>query len=234
LQPYLLLDAGGTVLFPNQRVIRQIVLEHGYDVPEEQLQLLMTRFIRYIDGLLKDDGQQPWGFYDWLLEHAGVDSQVIPAVTAHLHEVDAQHDLWDFTYPWVFETLACLTERGYRISIISNATGRVEAGLYRAGLGQYLEKVFDSHVVGYEKPDVRLFQHALNTLGLRPEECLFVGDVYYVDVLGANRSGIAAVHLDPYNLYEGWAGYHIPSVAALPVFLAQQPDLTEKGFFPLA
>jgi len=234
VQPYLLLDAGGTVLFPNARVIRQIILEHGYDLTEDRLQLLMTRFIRYIDGLLKDDGNQVRGFYAWVLEQAGVEPEAIPAVTTHLHEVDARASLWDLTYPWVHEVLARLTGQGYRISIISNATGRVEAGLGDAGLRQYLEKVFDSHIVGYEKPDARLFQHALSTLGLRPEECLFVGDVYYVDVLGANRSGIAAVHLDPYGLYAGWAGYHIPNVAALPGFLAEHPDLTEKGFFPLA
>jgi len=234
VQPYLLLDAGGTILFPNQRVVRQIILEHGYDIPEEQLKLLMTRFVRYIDGLLKDDGQPHWSFYEWVLEQAGMASQVIPAVTKDLQEADARASLWDLTYPWVHETLATLTGQGYRISVISNATGRVEAGLRDAGLGQYLEKVFDSYVVGYAKPDVRLFQHALTTLGLRPEECLFVGDVYYVDVLGANRSGIAAVHLDPYGLYEGWAGYRIPNVAGLCSLLAQHPDLRERMFFPLA
>ena len=233
MQPYLLLDAGGTVLFPNQRVIRQIILEHGYDIPEEQLRSLMTRFIRYIDELLKSDGQPQWGFFEWVLEQAGVESLAIPALTKHLHEADAQSSLWDLTYPWVHETLARLTTQGYRISVISNATGRVEAGLRDAGLGRYFEKVFDSNVVGYEKPDVRLFQHALSTLGLRPAECLFVGDVYHVDVLGANRSGIAAVHLDPYGLYDGWAGYRIPNVAALPDFLAQHVDLREAGFFPL-
>jgi putative hydrolase of the HAD superfamily len=101
-------------------------------------------------------------------------------------------------------------------------------------LRRYFDKVFDSHLVGYAKPDVRLFQHALAALGLRPAECLFVGDVYYVDVLGANRAGIAAIHLDPYGLYGGWAGYRVPNIAALPDLMAQHPDLTEEGFFPLA
>ena len=233
MHPYLLLDAGGTVLFPNRRLVHQIILENGYDIPEEQLQLWMMRFIRYLDELFKTDGQQHVGFLEWVLEHAGVDPQHIPALTAQLKQADEQNSLWDITYPWVHETLARLTAEGYHISIISNATGRVERGLVDAGLRRYFDRVFDSHLVGYSKPDVRLFQHALIALGLQPAECLFVGDLYYVDVLGANRTGIAAVHLDPYGLYDGWAGYRIPNIAALPQFMAEHQDLTDKGFFPL-
>lgn len=234
MHPYLLLDAGGTVLFPNQHLVRQIILDNGYDIAEEQLQLWMTRFIRHLDELLKSDGQPHVGFFEWVLEHAGVDPQHIPALAMQLKQADAQDSVWNLTYPWVQETLALLTAEGYRLSIISNARGRAEIGICNAGLRPYFERVFDSHLVGYAKPDTRLYQHAMTALGLRPEECLFVGDLYYVDVLGANRSGIAAIHLDPYGLYDGWAGYRIPNVTALPGFLAQHADLSEEGFFPLA
>ena len=233
MHPYLLLDAGGTVLFPNQRRIHDIILEHGYDIPEEKLRLCMARFIRDLDELLRSDGQPHVDFYESVLEQAGVPRQDVPAVAARLEQADTQNSLWDLTFPWVHQTLAGLTTQGYRISIISNADGRVEMELSKAGLRPYLQKVFDSKLVGYTKPDVRLFQHALDTLGLRPEECLFVGDLFYVDVLGANRAGMAAVHLDLDGLYAGWTGHRIPSIAALPGFLAQHPDLTEKGFFPL-
>jgi HAD superfamily hydrolase (TIGR01549 family) len=234
LHPYLLLDAGGTVLVPNQRQVHEIILKYGYDIPEDQLRLWMTRFIRHLDELLRNDGQQPPGFFEWVLEQAGVDVQHIPAVTRGLYEADAQNSLWNFSYPWVKTTLDHLTAQGYRMSVISNADGRVEMELGKAGLRPYFEKVFDSRLVGYAKPDVRLFQHALTTLGLQPADCLYVGDVFYVDVLGANRTGIAAIHLDPYGLYAGWPGHRIPNIAALPEFLAQHQDLTEKGFFPLA
>jgi HAD superfamily hydrolase (TIGR01662 family) len=234
LRPYLLLDAGGTVLFPNQHIIHDIVLENGYDISEEKLRLWMTRSIYYFDELLRSDGHQPhFDFYEWVLDRAGVDAQHVPALKKRLEQADAQESLWNFSYPWVRETLTRLATQGYRMSIISNADGRVEMELGKAGLRPYFQQVFDSQIVGYAKPDVRLFQHALATLALQPAECLFVGDLFYVDVLGANRAGMAAIHLDPEGLYEGWAGYHIPSIAALPAFLAQHPDLTDKGFFPL-
>ena len=233
MQPYLLLDAGGTVLFPDHQTIGQVIHEHGYHVPEERLKRSMGEFIRQYDERLRSDGQTQFGFYEWVLEQAGVEQTRIPLIVKQLDLMDAERCLWTYSYPWAHEALTRLIAQGYRMSIISNADGRVEMELGKAGLAGSFEKIFDSHIVGYAKPDVRLFQHAMTTLGLQPEQCLYVGDVYYVDVLGTNRSGIAAVHLDPYGLYDGWAGYHIPNVAALPDFLAQGLELRDERFFPL-
>lgn len=233
MEPYLLLDAGGTLLFPNHEILGQVLGEHGYRLSDEQLKYTIAQCMRHYDESLKTDGQAPFGFYEWILEHVGVSLDLIPPITKQLHRLDAQSSLWNYTYSWAYEVLARLRAQGYRISVISNADGRVEQELKKAGLAPYFDKVFDSHVVGYAKPDVRLFQHALKALGLRPEQCIYVGDVYYIDVLGANRSGIAAVHLDAYGLYEGWPGFHLPSVAVLPSFLEQGLDLSDERFFPL-
>ncbi|MBC7233367.1 MAG: HAD family hydrolase [Chloroflexi bacterium] len=233
MQPYLLLDAGWTVLFPDYRIIRQVIQQNGYDIPEERLERLMAEFIRDYDERLKNNSQADFDLFEWILTRAGVDRQVIPAVISQLLARDAEKSLWTYTYPWVHEALARLARQGYRMSVISNADGHVAQELDCVGLAPYFEEIFDSHLVGYAKPDPRLFEHALTKLGLHPEECLFVGDVYYVDVLGANQVGMAALHLDRYGLYEGWPGYRIPTIAALPDFLAQNPDLRDEGFFPL-
>jgi putative hydrolase of the HAD superfamily len=46
-----------------------------------------------------------------------------------------------------------------------------------------------------EKPDPRIFRAALDALGVAPEEALYVGDLYEVDVVGARAAGISAVLL---------------------------------------
>ena len=38
---------------------------------------------------------------------------------------------------------------------------------------------------------------------LRAEQCLYVGDAYRYDVIGATRAGLQAVHYDPYELHQG-------------------------------
>ncbi|MGQ9493501.1 MAG: HAD family hydrolase [Anaerolineae bacterium] len=233
MQPFLLLDAGWTLLFPDYGVIRQIVLQNGYDISEERLERLMAEFIRDYDERLKNNSQTDFDLFEWVLERAGVEKSVIPVVIRQLLARDAEKSLWTYTYPWVHEALERLKRQGYRMSVISNADGHVAQELDYVGLAHYFEEIFDSHLIGYAKPDPRLFEHALAKLGLRPAECLFVGDVYYVDVLGANRVGIAALHLDRYDLYDGWPGYRIPTIAALPDFLAQNQDLCHENFFPL-
>jgi HAD superfamily hydrolase (TIGR01549 family) len=236
LQPYLLLDAGGTIVFPDFRLFREVLLTQGVDIDEERLKRIGTEWIKRLDELLRQR-QDPSSLKDFLedvLERTEVPQASIPALLTQLQEMDRRQSLWSATYPWVGLALERLCRAGLRASVISNADGRVAQQLERLGFLRYFEQVFDSRIVGYEKPDVRLFQHALQRLGLRPEECLFVGDVYYIDVLGANRAGIAAVHLDPYGLYSGWEGCHIPSIGALPDLLANPDlDLRDDLFFPL-
>ncbi len=235
MQPYLLLDAGWTLVFPNYPLMCEVMLRHGYDIAEERLRRAAAQILRRYDELLKM-GEGAWdtkGFMLWMLESVGVGQEHIPPITRELAIIHAEKSLWAHTYSWVHDALARLAALGCRMSVISNADGRVEHDLADLGLIQHFEAVFDSHIVGHAKPDPRFFEYAMTRLGLQPTQCLYVGDVYFIDILGANRAGIAAVHLDPYGLYDGWPGVHIPSVAALPDFLAQGPDLSGDDFFPL-
>ena len=51
--------------------------------------------------------------------------------------------------------------------------------------------------VGVEKPDPRIFRQALELSGDSPEECLYVGDNYYDDGVGAAQVGMAFCILNP-------------------------------------
>jgi putative hydrolase of the HAD superfamily len=57
--------------------------------------------------------------------------------------------------------------------------------------------VLDSHVLGFGKPDLRIYQMALDAMGASPSETIHVGDSLHSDVAGALNAGIAAVHIDP-------------------------------------
>jgi putative hydrolase of the HAD superfamily len=233
LTPYLLLDVGGTMMFPNPNVMREVILDFGADVPAEYLDLLMARYVRQLDEQLMSGAPGTFRFFEWVLERAGVGVQRIPEAASRLRDKDLESSLWNVTYPWVHQALEDLQKAGYSMSVISNADGRVEQELTKAGLRSFFEKVYDSHVVGFTKPDVRLFQHALQELGLEPEACLYVGDFYRIDVLGANQAGIAAVHLDPYGLYADCPGCRIPNVASLPSLLSAGIDLRDPLYHPL-
>ena len=107
--------------------------------------------------------------------------------------------LWRAVMPQVPEALALMRDRGLTLIVVSNSDGTAERSLEAAGLRSYLDLVIDSAIVGYEKPDARIFEHALRASGSQPERTLHVGDLYHADVTGARAAGIHALLLDPYG-----------------------------------
>jgi HAD superfamily hydrolase (TIGR01662 family) len=107
--------------------------------------------------------------------------------------------LWSYILPGVPEALKMLNEKGYQLAVVSNSDGSVEKGLHDLGLGHYFHAIIDSHVIGYEKPDPRLFEQAINVCNADPKRTVHLGDLYHMDVIGARAAGIHAVLLDPYN-----------------------------------
>jgi putative hydrolase of the HAD superfamily len=114
--------------------------------------------------------------------------------------------------PGTVEALERLRAAGYRLGVVSNSDGRAEEGLEVAGLRGFFEVVIDSQLVGFEKPDPRIFEAALRRMALTPEETLYVGDIYEVDVVGARRAGMEVVLLDPLGNH---AGRDAPIAASL-------------------
>jgi putative hydrolase of the HAD superfamily len=88
-------------------------------------------------------------------------------------------------------------DRGLKVGVISNSNGSVQRALEQAGLAEHLDFVIDSSVVGVAKPDARIFALGLRAAGTRPEQTLYIGDSYFVDVIGARQAGLAGVLFDP-------------------------------------
>ena len=92
-------------------------------------------------------------------------------------------------------------DAGLIVGVISNSNGSVQRALEEAGLAAHLQFVIDSSVVGIAKPDPRIFELGVRAAGTTPEETVYVGDSYFVDVVGARRAGLGAVLFDPGRLW---------------------------------
>jgi HAD superfamily hydrolase (TIGR01549 family) len=100
-------------------------------------------------------------------------------------------------------TLTELRARGYELGLITNRTNveRFHELLDQIELWPYFDLILASGEVGISKPDPRIFFAALDRLGARAEESLYVGDNYWADVVGAKRAGIVPVLFDPHHLF---------------------------------
>lgn len=88
---------------------------------------------------------------------------------------------------------------GYNIGILSNGFTDVQyRKLRNCGLDQKVDLVVLSDDIGVNKPDVRLFRHAMERAGNTcPGVHVMIGDNPDTDILGAVRAGWRAVLFNP-------------------------------------
>jgi len=128
--------------------------------------------------------------------------------------------LWSTVLPGVPEALVRLRDCGLRLVVVSNSDGTAEASMVDLGLRPLVDAVVDSAVIGVEKPDRRIFEHALALARLAPHTTAHVGDLYAVDVVGATGAGIHPVLLDPYGDWPDMRCDTAPDLATLAARLA--------------
>ncbi|WP_249029534.1 YjjG family noncanonical pyrimidine nucleotidase [Tannockella kyphosi] len=70
--------------------------------------------------------------------------------------------------------------------------------LNKTGLRELLDEVFISDEVGYQKPDIRFFQHVFHEIpDFNPEKAIMIGDSLSSDMLGANNAKIDCCWFNP-------------------------------------
>ena len=98
-------------------------------------------------------------------------------------------------FPEVLDVLHELRRRGLRLGCVTDNGPGIERLHEGLGIREFFEVYAISAVLGCTKPDPRMFHHASEALGLRPEECLFVDDVPAL-VVAAGELGYYGVALE--------------------------------------
>jgi putative hydrolase of the HAD superfamily len=219
------LDAGGVFVLPDPDRILGAFTRAECSVPREVLAdahyRAAARFGIHLD--VEAGWTEAWLEYlQTYVEECGVPQDRRDEAHLHLDSEFADAALWVEPVPGSREGLQALADTGVRLGIISNADGMMGPRLAQLelcqvgpGIGVDIECVVDSGNVGIMKPDPRIFQVAIDLLGLEPDQVWYVGDMPAIDVVGARRAGIRPYLMDPLGLHLD-AGYErISSLAAL-------------------
>jgi putative hydrolase of the HAD superfamily len=99
-------------------------------------------------------------------------------------------------YPHVREVLDVLREH-YPLALVTDAqSAYVRGELHRVGLLGYFDPIIVSGDHGYRKPDRRLFQLALDQMGVPAADAVYVGNDMHRDIFGAREAGLKTVMFD--------------------------------------
>ena len=107
----------------------------------------------------------------------------------------------DCVFPDVPQVLQELKSAGFSLAVLSNRSKPYLEQLENLSLASYFDFTLHAGEVGGWKPDVHIFQRAVERLGIQPSQSLYVGDNYYADVVGASRAGMKPVLIDPEGLF---------------------------------
>jgi HAD superfamily hydrolase (TIGR01509 family) len=215
------LDAGGVLCHPSWTRVADALVRHGAAVTAAALAAAEQRATFDIDQAsvigATDDRARGWLYFNLVLHHAGVpQSEATDAALAELREYHRVDNLWEHVEADVAPALAALKARGLKLVVVSNANGRLRHLFDRVDLAKWFDHLLDSHEWGVEKPDPRLFRLALEQSGAEPSRTVHVGDLYYVDVVGARSAGLRdAVLFDMAGLYSEVDCPRVGSLAAL-------------------
>lgn len=154
------------------------------------------------------------GYFGAVAERLGLETAATEALAtaAHAEHRRRPSGLWNQVDPEAEAVLTALTASGLRLGVVSNADGRVEEQLRGFGLRAHFEAVVDSRVAGVAKPDPRIFHLLLGALAVPADEAVYVGDIYSIDVIGAQAAGMGAVL---YDRWDAWPDATFPRIRRL-------------------
>ena len=185
-----LFDFDGTLLNRDESVKKFIGIQ--YDRLYEKIGHIQK--VRYISRFIQLDNHG-YTWKDKVYEQL-VNEFEIEAIT---WEELLQDYLTEFqhscvAFPNLIEMLERLKASGLKLAIITNGFGKFQMDNIKAlKIENYFDAILVSEWEGMKKPDVRIFNRALETLKVSPIECIFIGDHPSNDVKAAQNAGMKGI-----------------------------------------
>jgi putative hydrolase of the HAD superfamily len=217
-------DAGNTLLYPRLDERARDLTEAGFPAKVEQFHAAERTAKQRLDEwlwpqILKGEVPRTIDHYYWAQYLASLMDLIGAPGSEHPRLIDLVANgfrnirTWSVVMPETPGYLESLQRQGYFLGVISNSIGTIEDQLQHEGLRGYFQAIFDSAIVGVEKPHPEIFQLALRAANVAANEAVFVGDTNATDVGGAQLAGLHGVLIDRIDAYPQAEG---PRITSLP------------------
>lgn len=199
------------------------------DLLQRWFEVERTNFDRWLAGEISFPEQRR----ERLRQFLPLASIEVPALDAKLDEMFAvylsRYEAAWTAFPDAANTLRTLIMRGFIVGVITNGNHVQQTQkIQRIGLGSLVHRIFSSELVGHAKPAVEAFLIPCESLQLTPQEVLYVGDNYRIDIEGARNAGLFALHLDRSTAEEA-DPQTLRTLTTLPTLLEKTPSYFVPG-----
>lgn len=182
-----LFDFAGTLFSPEPDVsaLAGITDADGQPLPPEAFGELVRRVTSPIQSFAKFEGefQHAWDQRDLdpelhrvafveAIRQAGV---AVPEQAALLYDQMIDTAGWT-PYPDALEAVGALDAKGLPVVVVSNIGFDIRPAFQASGLHKHVAEYVLSYEVGSIKPERKIFQHALDAIGVPAEDVLMIGD----------------------------------------------------------
>ena len=126
-------------------------------------------------------------------------------------------------FKFLTEMLNELKQQGYLLGIITNGRGQFQArAIDGLNIREYFDAILISEVEQVRKPQVEIFQRAMNRLGVSAIDSVFVGDHPEADIIGAKSAMMKTI----WKRNLSWA--EVPEADAIIDELNEIPPILAK------
>ena len=205
----LIFDAGDILYFRPQRGMgfAAYLRELGLDVSPQHAQWKKDIEYRAYRGQITHDE-----YREAIIQMYGITE---PEQLARGKQALIDDDAGVVFFDGVMETLLTLKEHGYLLAIVTDTANSISAKLSwfeRGGFGHVWDSIISSIDIGTRKPDPKIYEAALQQLGLTPGQAVFVGH-RVSELAGAHAVGMQTV------------AFNYEKDASADFFIEKFPDL---------
>jgi putative hydrolase of the HAD superfamily len=198
-------DAGGTLLYPADPVgetYAKFARKFGVKLAPEATETAFREAFRSLSprkgSVPRDGNDRAW----WkqvvaksMLDKAFPEPVAFESFFEEVYQHFAKADAWGI-YPEALEVLEELRDHDLDLAILSNWDARLHTVLDGCALGEFIPHRFISAELGWEKPDPAIYRHVVESLRIKPESILSVGDDPRNDVEGPKKAGWQALQIE--------------------------------------
>lgn len=132
-------------------------------------------------------------FADKVLEYAKTcDHAIKPAAKFYGAKIPEWNTNLEQLYPDSKNVLETLSQK-YKLGIIANQCAGTQNRIDNWGIGKYFDVVVASAEAGCAKPDLKIFDIALEQANCAPENAVMIGDRIDNDIIPAKKLGMKTV-----------------------------------------